>query len=130
MDPTYDLKKQQTEGATAVRLCDRALDILEWVQGEDRTLRSYLHSLKGRGHYLGSEFRQAFRGSTWLTRPSRQPKAKGPGKRGPRRTPSPTCATPKRSCFAPTRGSSPGAAERYVTNRGRAERLRASSHPS
>jgi len=61
VEPIYDLDKQKTKGGVAARLCDRALDILEWVQEEDRTLRSYLHSLKGRGHYLGSEFRQAFR---------------------------------------------------------------------
>ena len=61
VEPEHNLEKQKKQGEDAARLCDRALDILEWVQEEDRTLRSYLHSLKGRGHYLGSEFRQAFR---------------------------------------------------------------------
>lgn len=54
-------EQQRKRGLAGVQLCDEALERLEWVHEKDRTMRSYLHSLKGRAHYLSLDFRAAYR---------------------------------------------------------------------
>lgn len=54
-------QQQQSGGLAAVQLCGEALERLGWVQEKNRTMRSYLHSLKGRAHYLSLDFMAAYR---------------------------------------------------------------------
>lgn len=58
----YKALESQTKAADkALCFCEEALQIMDAIREEDRTLRSYLYSLRGRALYLKGEYDPAYR---------------------------------------------------------------------